>query len=37
VDLDAAIAASAWLAGLLGRDLPAALPRAGAFPAVATR
>jgi hydroxymethylglutaryl-CoA lyase len=36
VDLDAAIAASAWLAGLLGRDLPAALPRAGAFPAVAT-
>ncbi|MCU0282917.1 MAG: hydroxymethylglutaryl-CoA lyase [Candidatus Nanopelagicales bacterium] len=36
VDLDAAIAASAWLGELLGRDLPAYLPRAGVFPAVAT-
>jgi hydroxymethylglutaryl-CoA lyase len=35
VDLDAAIGASAWLAEQLGRDLPAALPRAGVFPAVA--
>ncbi len=36
VDLDAAIDASAWLGELLGRDLPAYLPRAGVFPAVAT-
>ncbi|HEX6888548.1 MAG TPA: hydroxymethylglutaryl-CoA lyase [Candidatus Nanopelagicales bacterium] len=33
VDLDAAIAASRWLGALLERDLPAYLPRAGAFPA----
>lgn len=36
VDLDRAIEASMWLSALLGRDLPAYLPRAGAFPAVAT-
>jgi hydroxymethylglutaryl-CoA lyase len=36
VDLDAAIAASAWLSGQLDRQLPAYLPRAGVFPAVAT-
>ncbi len=35
VDLDAAIAASEWLAGQLDRQLPAYLPRAGVFPAVA--
>ncbi len=33
VDLDAAIEASQWLGAQLGRDLPAYLPRAGAFPA----
>jgi hydroxymethylglutaryl-CoA lyase len=33
VDLDAAIATSQWLGSLLGRDLPAYLPRAGVFPA----
>jgi hydroxymethylglutaryl-CoA lyase len=32
LDLDALISASAWLAGALGRDLPAYLPRAGVFP-----
>jgi len=32
VDLDAAIRASQWLAGVLGRDLPAYLPKAGPFP-----
>jgi hydroxymethylglutaryl-CoA lyase len=35
VDLQAAIGASAWLGEQLGRDLPASLPRAGVFPAVA--
>ncbi len=33
VDLDAAIEASQWLGEQLGRELPAYLPRAGAFPA----
>ena len=33
VDLGAAIEASTWLAAQLGRELPAYLPRAGAFPA----
>jgi hydroxymethylglutaryl-CoA lyase len=33
VDLGAAIDASQWLAGVLGRELPAYLPRAGTFPA----
>jgi hydroxymethylglutaryl-CoA lyase len=33
VDLEAAIRASEWLAGVLERPLPALLPRAGAFPA----
>jgi hydroxymethylglutaryl-CoA lyase len=32
VDLEAAIAASEWLSELLGRALPAYLPRAGVFP-----
>jgi hydroxymethylglutaryl-CoA lyase len=32
VDLDGAIATSQWLGSLLGRDLPAYLPRAGGFP-----
>jgi hydroxymethylglutaryl-CoA lyase len=32
VDLAAAIDASEWLSSVLGRDLPAALPRAGDFP-----
>jgi hydroxymethylglutaryl-CoA lyase len=32
VDLEAAITASEWLAGVLGRDLPAHLPKAGPFP-----
>ena len=33
VDLEAAIEASTWLGEQLGRELPAYLPRAGAFPA----
>ncbi|HYO19979.1 MAG TPA: hydroxymethylglutaryl-CoA lyase [Dermatophilaceae bacterium] len=32
VNLDAAIDASQWLSGILGRELPAYLPRAGGFP-----
>lgn len=32
VDLDALITASDWLAGAVGRPLPALLPRAGGFP-----
>jgi hydroxymethylglutaryl-CoA lyase len=35
VDLDGAIEASNWLAGILARTLPAYLPRAGTFPPVA--
>jgi hydroxymethylglutaryl-CoA lyase len=35
VDLEAAIGASRWLGEQLGRELPAYLPRAGGFPAVA--
>ena len=35
VDLEAAMDASRWLGAQLGRELPAYLPRAGAFPAPA--
>ena len=35
VDLDALIGVSEWLSGVLGRDLPGLVARAGGFPQVA--
>jgi hydroxymethylglutaryl-CoA lyase/(R)-citramalyl-CoA lyase len=37
IDLDALIAVAAWIAGVLGRELPGRVYRAGGFPAAASR
>jgi hypothetical protein len=37
VDLDALLEVAAWLSGVLTRDLPGLVARAGAFPAAAAR
>lgn len=37
VSLEKAVETSRWLAGQLGRDTPAMLPKAGIFPCVAER